>query len=88
MIIMATIIKVDGSEEKLGTTTLESFQEAVGGYIESIRLDDGRVMLVNEEGLVEGLPVNHRAMDFLSRYGKLTQPIVGNVVICEKRGFK
>ena len=39
--------------------TLEALQKAVGGYIETVRLRvDNAVMIVNEEGLLLGLPFN------------------------------
>ena len=42
-----------------GTTfELEEMQKIVCGYIEIIRLNDDRLMIVNEEGLLQGLPVN------------------------------
>jgi len=49
--------------------------------IESIRLPDGKIVWVDEEGLFKHLEVNEEAMDFLSQYGCLAQEIVGNVVI-------
>lgn len=42
--------------------TLEALQKAVGGYIETVRLRvDNAVMIVNEEGLLLGLPFNAAA---------------------------
>jgi hypothetical protein len=39
--------------------TLDAFQEAVDGYIETVTLvQDRAVMLVNEEGLLRDLPLN------------------------------
>ena len=39
--------------------TLEAFQEAVGGYIETLTLVPEKVvMIVNEEGRLRGLPWN------------------------------
>lgn len=39
--------------------TLEALQAAVDGYIEAVTLVPGRaVMIVNEEGVLLGLPVN------------------------------
>lgn len=55
---------------------LAGLQELVGGYIEIVRSElldarfgtfenDGRiVMVVNEEGLIHGLPRNHRASSY------------------------
>lgn len=37
---------------------LKAFQELVGGYIEPIQFDHHSVLLCNEEGKLQGLPVN------------------------------
>lgn len=69
---------------KNGTTfELEELQEVVGGYIEIIRLNDGRVIVVNEEGLLQGLPVNIEATNILRRDHSTTQYIVGNAIVCD-----
>lgn len=38
--------------------TLEALQELVGGYIEAIPLFPNIVVIVNEEGVLKGLPFN------------------------------
>ena len=38
--------------------TLESFQEAVGGYIESVTFATDVVIICNEEGRIKNLPEN------------------------------
>mgnify|MGYP001029427075 CR=1 FL=1 len=40
--------------------TLEAFQEAVGGYIETVGLDTSAVLICNEEGKLAGLPANRQ----------------------------
>ena len=40
--------------------TLEAFQTAVGGYIETLGLDSGIVLICNEEGKLLGLPANRQ----------------------------
>ena len=57
--------------------TLEALQAAVGGLIELVYITNGLVMVVNEEGLVHGLPFNFTA-SLIAGY-----QIVGNVVICK-----
>lgn len=53
-------ISTDGSTEVVEIDgNLKSMQEEVGGYIECVRIGDNHlVMVVNEEGLLEGLPRN------------------------------
>lgn len=65
------------------TFELEELQEVVGGYIEIIRLNDGRIIIVNEEGLLQGLPVNIEATNILRRDHSTTQYIVGNAIVCD-----
>ena len=38
--------------------TLESLQELVGGYIETVNLPGGIVMIINEDGKILRLPIN------------------------------
>lgn len=72
------------TQPKNGTTfELKEMQEIVGGYIEVIRLNDGRIIIVNEEGLPQGLPVNIEATNILRRDHSTTQYIVGNAIVCD-----
>ena len=67
----------------VGDDTLRGMQEFVGGYIEIVRpayLRRPYVMIVNEEGLLKGLPINNTGSLL---YGA---PIVGDVLIL-KEGF-
>lgn len=84
----AKIIYPDKESEdcppKNGSTfELEELQEVVGGYIEIIRLNDGRLIIVNEEGLLHGLPVNIEATNILRRDHSTAQYIVGNAIVCD-----
>lgn len=42
------------------SNTLEAFQAAVGGYIETVGLDANAVLVCNEEGKLAGLPANRQ----------------------------
>jgi hypothetical protein len=44
--------------EPLFDNTLEAFQAAVGGYIETVTLAANLVLICNEEGRIRGLPYN------------------------------
>lgn len=44
--------------EPLFDNTLEAFQQAVGGYIETITFARDACLVINEEGLLMGLPHN------------------------------
>jgi hypothetical protein len=41
--------------------TLKELQDIVKGYIEIVNLQDGRLMIVNEEGKLDGLKPNPEA---------------------------
>ena len=68
------VIKRPGEEAYVEPTfpnTLEAFQREVGGYIETCRMAEDLVLVVNEEGLLDGLPYNCKVCG---------QPFVGTVV--------
>lgn len=56
------------TERTLEKVTLEDLQRAVGGYIEHAPVaglsEENIAMLVNEEGLLAGLPVNENLLPF------------------------
>ena len=62
---------------------LEELQGYVEGLIEIVDLNDGRIMVVNEEGLNEGLPVNPLATAIFQECTGVADYIVGNVIICD-----
>lgn len=62
--------------------TLQELQLFVGGYIEMLRLGDGRVMFLNEDGKRENLPVNYRATAMMASRLRGDDYIVGTVIIC------
>ena len=69
---------------KNGTTfELEEMQEIVGGYIEIIRLNDGRMIIVDEEGKSKNKAVNIPATNILRRDHYTTDYIVGTAIVCD-----
>lgn len=61
---MAIHIKVDGTvNTEYNYKGLKQKQKAVGGYIEPVCLRDGRVALINEEGLLRQLELNEKASE-------------------------
>jgi hypothetical protein len=74
-------INPDGSRSEQRLTkspTLEQLQKQVGGYIERVRVRaDGRVRdaYVNEDGLMQGLPINRHAGAMLAK------PFVGLSIV-------
>ena len=84
----AKIIYTDkGAEDytpKNGKTfALTEMQEIVGGYIEPIRLNDGRVIIVDEDGKSKDKAVNIPATNILRRDHYTTDYIVGTAIACD-----
>ena len=84
----AKIIYVDKEAEdytpKNGKTfALTEMQEIVGGYIEPIRLNNGRMIIVDEEGKSKDKAVNIPATNILRRDHYTTDYIVGTAIVCD-----
>lgn len=89
---MATIIKTDGAQievqPKNGTDfQLEELNEIVGGFIEIVYLRNGLIMVVNEEGKLNNLPLNEVATRVCLLNG-YPDTIVGNVLVCKSEEVK
>lgn len=89
---MAQIIRADGTWTNLqpanGTDfQLKEAQTIVGGRVELVHLFDGRIMLINEEGKLEGLPLNVEAtrLFLVDRNGY--DIIVGDVLVADDTQF-
>ena len=78
---MATIIRADGTEEQLRDMSLAALQGAVGGYIEIVPTNDGRLVVLDEEGKLKGKPVNRRATELTRGVVADDDLIVGDVVV-------
>jgi hypothetical protein len=75
----AKIIKSDGTEQILDhCPTLAESQKIVGGYIEKIPIRfSNKTLIVNEDGRIKNLPLNHRASQMFFF------PIVGDIIVLE-----
>ena len=77
---MARLIKTDGEiVSDVDISSLEKMQNLVGGYIQIVYLEGQRMLIVNEEGLLNKLPINDNASEI---YG---HPLVGNVIDCTNK---
>ena len=60
----------------------ETLSRAVGGMIEAVTLPNGLTLWVNEEGKMDGLPVNDYATRlFASAFGAGIDIIVGDAIV-------
>ena len=82
-------------DEQFGHVTwisdsLENLQKTVGGYIETVTLDNGVVLICNEEGKIRDMPYNFTTRKLIninafgSLYGQF--PIFGTVIACGTEG--
>jgi hypothetical protein len=84
---VAWLLTTDGAAVEIypknGRTsfTLQELQHYVGGYIEAVYMQDGRVLIVNEEGKLHGLAFNYRATAHAANV-LVNDHIVGNAVLC------
>lgn len=84
---MAKIIKVNGdvidTEPKNGKDfKLSELQKIVNGYIEIVYLKNNDILVVNEEGAINGSKLNLKASKI---YGS---PIFGDVLHCKSKEVK
>lgn len=83
---MARLYRTTGYQEEVRpgnnvSFTLTELQALVGGYIETVFIHDGNVMVLDEEGKRKGKPVNHVATThYLYPYG-ITSVVVGEAVV-------
>lgn len=93
---MAIIIKTTGEtievKPKNGTDfQLKELQEVVGGYIQILHIyRTGELMVVNDEGRLEGLPRNGKATTYAKQYNAIfpNDYIAGNVLVCDQEQIK
>jgi len=83
-----TLITTDGNSKEITfkgkMVTLEEMQKCVEGYIEMLWLKDGKILIVNEEGKIDGLPVNDQASIIVNDQG-IYDIIVGNALLIDSK---
>lgn len=83
--VQALLIRTDLTTEVLdlepGQDGYTQLHDAVGGYIEMVRLSETLDMVVNEEGKIHRLPYNEIATGVWATYYGLTDTILGNAVL-------
>lgn len=62
--------------------TLDELSGIVGGFIEVVYLDDATILVCNEEGKMNALPVNANATKLWVKSHGNTDIIVGDVLVC------
>ena len=77
------IYRASGEIETLEDTSLAGMQKAVGGYIEMVATNDGRTLIVNEDGKMNNLPFNLKASELVRGVLHNTDIILGDVIIAD-----
>lgn len=82
---MAQIIRSTGEVEEVTLSEdIADIQKIVGGFVEMICLPDKRLMLVDEDGKMKGLPINKVATEM---YAPQWDTVVGDVIVCTRKEF-
>ncbi len=68
------------SKEKIN---LQEMQDCVGGYIEFVYLPDNKILVVNEEGKINNLPLNGLAT--MKFWENTREMIVGDVLLIDQK---
>lgn len=92
----ATLYKQTGESVKVTPKngvhfTLDELQGYVAGYIEIIRLNEGEIMVINEDGkFIKGATLNRAATDIAARNSAIWghDYIVGHALVCQNSMVK
>jgi hypothetical protein len=88
---MATRLNADGTIVEVAPAgaafTLTELQTIVGGYIEFLYFDDGRLLCVNEDGKRLRLPVNRSASSLAWQHTGIAKwdVIAGDALLCGRQ---
>jgi hypothetical protein len=66
--------------------TIKNIQDTVGGYIETVTLDNGVVLICNEEGKIRDMPYNFTVRRIIHNFLPVSNPIFGTVIVCGADG--
>ena len=81
-LVLTTDNTVEVEQDTNEFVSYATLSRAVGGMIEAVTLSDTLTLWVNEEGKMNGLPVNEYATKlFASEFGAGIDIIVGNAII-------
>lgn len=82
------LYKADGDVERVCPENdtdyqLHELQKFVGGYVEFCYGDDGRMLVVDEEGKLKGKQINERATFYYQQHIGTGDVIVGDALLCK-----
>lgn len=88
---LKTNCKLEYVAPKNGTDyKLDELQQMVGGYIQIISLTPTQIMVINEEGKLQGLKPNRLATETAHLVNAIADNdfIVGDCLVCESKRVK
>ncbi|MDR1950708.1 MAG: DUF3846 domain-containing protein [Bacteroidales bacterium] len=90
---MATIYYTTGATSEVAPKnsknfSLEEMQSIVGGLIELVYLDNGKIMVINEEGKLIDLPINVDATEMVFGDMPWDDVIIGDVLVCNNKQIR
>lgn len=84
-VLFQTIVKEEVQPKNGTDFSLEELQGYIGGHIEIVPLTKDRLMIVDEEGKLKGLPLNIPATKIYNDESFcVTDTIVGNALVCKR----
>lgn len=84
------IIRTDGTETTVQEKpTIQAIEKAINAdYLDTVNLGKGEVMMVDDTGMIDGLPVNGHATRLMrERFPGYPNQIHGDVAIVNDRDF-
>lgn len=84
---MATLFKPDGTTQSVEPKNgrdfkIEELWDLIGGYVQVVSASGGKILIVDEEGLLKHRPLNKEAS---KRAGFM---IVGDALLCDKKQLR
>lgn len=85
---MAKLYLVDGTIEDVSPKngkgfSLEELKGFVKGWVETVRIDKDRIMVINEDGKLDSLDFNVNATAIFRKYYGDDDFIAGNALVCK-----
>lgn len=84
-VLFQTIVNEEVQPKNGTDFSLKELQGYIGGHIEIVPLTKDRLMIVDEEGKLKGLPLNIPATKIYNDESFcVTDTIVGNALVCKR----
>ena len=82
-LVISSSMNIEEREFSKPKITLSEMQKIVNGYVEFVYLPENKIMVVNEEGKINSLPINFIATE--KYWSSIQEVIVGDVLIIDQK---